>query len=147
MAASDSTVFMARRYLQRGFLDTAMRLFVRNPANVEESDWAHLAQALMERDRVVDAVRICETGGIPVPRERLLQLGDDRLRRRDVRNAIGYYELAEADQERWAEVVDVLARLPHQELLALEIAERYLGAESPAADAGGLPAADAAIAV
>jgi len=31
MPASDSEVLVGRRYLERGFLDAAMRLFVRNP--------------------------------------------------------------------------------------------------------------------
>jgi len=127
MPANDSAVLIARRYLDKGFIDAAMRLFARNPGSVDAADWQRLAEALMERRRVSEAVAVCELGGIPVPRERLLALGDEQLRRRSVKSAIEYYELADADRARWARVVDVLAAVPERELLAIKIAERYLG--------------------
>src|SRR5581483_9700766 len=95
MPASQSEVLVGRRYLERGFLDKAMKLFVRNAALVEPADWALLADRLMERDRVLDA-------------------------------AIRLYEMAGADRERWARVVDVLTAMPDRELLAIGIAERHL---------------------
>jgi len=83
MHAGHSTVLIGRRYLERGFLDVAMRLFVRNAAMVEKRDWALLVERLMDRHRIVDAVRACEIGGVPVPRVQLLALGDGSLRRKD----------------------------------------------------------------
>lgn len=129
--ASDSEVLVARRYLQNGFLDAAMRLFARNVARVEARDWTELANRLMERQRVADAVQICELGGIPLPTDRLLLLGDAHLRRKDFDNAIHYYELADADSERWGRVVDALTRVPEQELRAIGIAERHLMSDRP----------------
>jgi hypothetical protein len=129
MPANDSQVLIARRYLDKGFIDAAMRLFARNPGSVGAADWQRLAEALMERRRVSEAVAVCELGGIPVPRERLLALGDEQLRRRSVKSAIEFYELAEADRGRWAQVVDMLAAVPERELLAIKIAERYLSDE------------------
>ncbi|HEV7733148.1 MAG TPA: hypothetical protein VGR62_13340 [Candidatus Binatia bacterium] len=121
-----SEVLVGRRYLERGFVDTALRLFVRNAAHVETADWLLLVERLMERNRVADVVRVCELGDVPLPRERLLALGDAALRRRDVDGAKTLYELADADRERWAAFVDVLSALPERERLALSLAERYL---------------------
>ncbi len=129
-----SELLIARRYLAHGFLDAAMRLFFRNAGDVGAEDWAALANRLMERGRIVDAVAVCERGGIALPRAELLALGDRHLRRKDVDGAIHYYELAGADRARWSGLVDVLAVLPGRELQAREIAERHLaaGADSPA---------------
>src|SRR3990172_4137296 len=102
MPASESEVLVGRRYLERGFLDAAMRLFTRNAALVMPADWTRLADRLLERNRVPDVVRVCELGGVPLPRERMLQSGDLALRRRDVDSAMRIYELADADRERWA---------------------------------------------
>ena len=101
MPASESEVLVGRRYLERGFLDAAMRLFVRNAELVTAADWASLAERLLERNRIPDAVRVCELGGVPLPRERMLVAADASLRRKDVDGAMRLYELAGADRERW----------------------------------------------
>jgi hypothetical protein len=126
MPTKSSEVLVGRRYLERGFLDAAMKLFVRNAPVVEPTDWTCLAERLMERSRIPDVVRVCEVGGVPLPRERMLGLADDHLRRRDVDTAIRLYELANADRERWARLVDVLTSLPDRERLAIEVTERHL---------------------
>jgi hypothetical protein len=76
MPASDSEVLVGRRYLERGFLDAAMKLFIRNAELVTPADWGRLGERLMERNRIPDVVRICELGGVPLPRERMLAAGD-----------------------------------------------------------------------
>jgi hypothetical protein len=126
MPTKPSEVLVGRRYLERGFLDAAMRLFFRNAPVVEPADWTRLAERLMERSRIPDVVRVCEVGAVPLPRERLLGVADDHLRRRDVDTAIRLYELAGADRERWVRVVDLLAGLPDRERLAIEVTERHL---------------------
>src|SRR5216684_770657 len=130
MPASESEVLVGRRYLERGFLDAAMRLFVRNAELVMAADWASLAERLLERNRIPDAVRVCELGGVPLPRERMLVAADASLRRKDVDGAMRLYELAGADRERWAKLVDVLTALPDRERQAIEIADRHLGGEA-----------------
>jgi hypothetical protein len=90
---------------------------------------------MLERDRIADAVRVCIVGGVPLPRERLLALGDRCLERRDTDRAIQFYETGTADQERWNRVVDVLTSSPDQELRAIELAERYLVSKAPRSDA------------
>ena len=131
MSTKSSEVLVGRRYLERGFLDAAMRLFVRNAAVVEPADWTRLAERLMERHRIPDVVRVCETGGVPLPRERMLAIGDEHLRRKDVDTAIRFYELAQADRERWIRLVDVLTGLPDRERLAIEVTERHLSTPDP----------------
>src|SRR5881396_1906669 len=126
-----STVLIGRRYLEHGFLDVAMRLFVRNAAQVEKRDWTLLVERLMDRQRIVDAVRVCEIGDVPVPCARLLALGDASLRRKDIEAAIRFYELGDADRKRWARVVDLLSARPDQERRAIALAERYLVGEAP----------------
>jgi hypothetical protein len=130
-----SRVLVGRRYVEHGFLDAAMRLFGQNPAVVEPQDWKELADKMLERDRIADAVRVCIVGGVPLPRERLLALGDRCLERRDTDRAIQFYETGTADQERWNRVVDVLTSSPDQELRAIELAERYLVSKAPRSDA------------
>jgi hypothetical protein len=137
-----SEVVVARRYLEHGFLDAAVRIFGRHTALVAADDWLRLVERLLERGRVTDAVAVCRTGGIPLPRERLLALGDRELQRKDVHGAVRYYELADADHARWSALVDVLTRLPGHELHAMEIAQRHL----VCADAAASPIAIAAIA-
>jgi hypothetical protein len=127
MPANESEVLVGRRYLDRGFLDAAMRLFVRNAELVTAADWTRLADRLLERNRVPDVVRVCELGGVPLPRERMLATGDACLKRKDVDSAIRPYELAEADRDRWTKLVDVLAGLPNRERQAVEVVERHLG--------------------
>jgi hypothetical protein len=84
MPASESEVLVGRRYLERGFLDAAMRLFVRNAELVTPADWTRLADRLLERNRIPDVVRVCELGEVPLPRERMLATGDACLKRKDV---------------------------------------------------------------
>ena len=130
MPASESEILVGRRYLERGFLDAAMRLFVRNAELVMPADWTRLADRLLERNRIADAVRVCELGGVPLPRERLLMAADACLKRKDVDGTLRLYELASADRERWTRLVDVLTMLPGRERQAIEIVERHLGPES-----------------
>jgi hypothetical protein len=125
-ARAHSEVLVGRRYLEHGFLDAAMRIFGRNAEWVAGADWEALVERLLERGRVAEAVRACAMGGLPLPRTKLLALGDRDLRRKDVLGAIHYYELADADQARWTALVDVLTRLPGYELQAVEIAGRHL---------------------
>ena len=81
MPASDSEVLVGRHYLERGFLDAAMNLFVKNAELVATADWSRLAERLLDRNRIPDVVRVCELGAVPLPRERMLQSGDLALRR------------------------------------------------------------------
>ncbi len=129
MSASRSEVLVGRRYLERGFLDAAMKLFLRNPDEVEPADWTRLAERLLERNRMPDVVRVCEEGHVPLPRERMLAVGDHYLERKNLDEAIRYFEMAGADRERWARVVDVLASLPDREHQAISVAERHLSDE------------------
>ena len=129
MPASESEVLVGRRYLERGFLDAAMRLFVRNAALVTSADWTRLAERLLERNRVPDAVRVCELGTVPLPRERLLAAADASLKRKDIDATVRLYELAGADRDRWTRLVDVLTALPDRARQAIEIVERHLGNE------------------
>jgi hypothetical protein len=132
-ATNSPKVLVARRYLERGFLDAAMRLFLANASLVDKRDWAALAARLMERQRIMDAVRVCEVGNVPMPREQLLSLGDGHLRRRDFEGAIRFYELGEADRQRWGQVIDLLTARPDQQLRAIELAERHLVDDEPVA--------------
>jgi hypothetical protein len=129
MPASEPEVSVGRRYLDRGFLDAAMRLFVKNAELVTAADWTRLAERLLERNRIPDAVRVCELGAVPLPRERLLAAADAFLKRKDVDGAMRLYELAGADRERWTHLVDVLTALPDRARQAIEIVERHLGSE------------------
>src|SRR3989454_6572526 len=115
MPASESEVLVGRRYLERGFLDAAMRLFVRNAELVTSPDWMRLADRLLERNRIPDAVRVCELGGVPLPRERMLAAADACLRRKDIDGTMRLYELAGAERERWVRLVDVMTALPDRE--------------------------------
>src|SRR5437667_10800017 len=130
MPASESEVLVARRYLERGFLDAAMRLLVRNAQLVVGADWNRLAERLLERNRIPDAVWICELGGVPLPRERLLAAADVCLKRKDIDGALRLYELVGVDRERWTRLVDVMTALPDRARQAVEIAERHLGPEA-----------------
>jgi hypothetical protein len=129
-----SRVLVARRYVEHGFLDAAMRLFAQNPAVVEPEDWTELAEKMIEHDRIDDAVRVCQVGGVPPPRERLLALGDRHLERRDIDRAIYFYEIGTADRERWSRLVDILTNSTEQELRAIELTERYLVGDFPLSD-------------
>jgi hypothetical protein len=136
MPASQTDVLVGRRYLDRGFLDAAMKIFVRNAPMVAAKDWATLAERLLERQRLSDVVRVCEVGGVPLPQQKLLEIGDLHLRRKDFDGAIRLYEMADADHERWTHIVDLLTAMPDRERQVLGIAERHLGKSpgpSPAA--------------
>jgi hypothetical protein len=135
MPARESEVLVGRRYLERGFLDAAMKLFTRNPELVTAADWTRLADGLLERHRIPDVVRICELGAVPLPRERILSTADASLKRKDVDAAIRLYELVGADRDRWTRLVDVLTSLPERARQAVEIAERHLRVERAAEDA------------
>jgi hypothetical protein len=135
MPASESEVIVGRRYLERGFLDAAMKLFTRNAQLVTAADWTRLADRLLERNRIPDVVRICELGAVPLPRDRILATADAYLKRKDVDAALRLYELVGADRERWTRLVDALASLPDRARQAVEIAERHLGAVQPEAEA------------
>ena len=141
MPASEAEILVGRRYLDRGFLDAAMKIFLRNAELVSAEDWRALSDRLMERNRIADVVRVCEMGGVPLPRERMLALADMHLRRKDLDAAIRLYELADADREHWARVVDLLTAVPERQRLALELAERHLcpddDAEPPLSAAPG----------
>jgi hypothetical protein len=121
---------VGRRYLERGFLDAAMKLFVRNVAEVTAADWSALVDRLMERNRVTDVVSICGLASIPLPRERMLELGDRALKRRDVDAGLRFYELGKADRERWGMMLDVLTTYPDRERQAVEVVARHLNEES-----------------
>jgi hypothetical protein len=131
MPASESEVLVGRRYLERGFLDAAMRLFLRNAVIVTSADWTRLADRLLERNRTADVVRICELGQVPLPRERMLASGDALLKRKDVDGAMRIYELVDADRDRWTKLVDVMTALPDRARQAVEIVERHLSAPAP----------------
>lgn len=127
MPGSKSEVLVGRRYLERGFLDAALKLLVRNAEHVTREDWTLLAERLMDRNRVADVVSVCALGNIPLPRQRLLELGDAYLQRRSVDAAIHVYELAEADRDRWLRTLDVLTGFPERQRQAVAIVERHLG--------------------
>lgn len=126
MATTASHLLIARRYLERGFLDTAMDLLVRNASVAEADDWLRLSEALLERQRIADVVRVCEMGGVPLPRERLLALGDARLQGRDLDGAKLLYETADADLGRWERFLDVVTACPSRQRLAIAVAERHI---------------------
>jgi hypothetical protein len=134
MSANRSEVLVGRRYLERGFLDAAMKLFVRNAAEVSAPDWSVLVDRLMERNRVTDVVAVCSLASIPLPHERMLELGDRALRRRDVDAALRFYELGKADRDRWGMMLDVLTTYPDRERQAVEVVARFLDEESEARD-------------
>src|SRR5436305_14390036 len=79
MHAGHSTVLIGRRYLEHGFLDVAMRLFVRNAAQVEKRDWTLLVERLMDRQLIVVAVRVCGIGYVDVLCARLHAFCDESL--------------------------------------------------------------------
>ena len=139
MPASDSEVLVARRYLDRGFLDAALKLLVRNAELVTSADWSKLAERLMERNRIADVVRVCELGEVPLPREKMLGLADRHLRRKDIDSAMRLYELVGADRERWVRLLDVLTALPDRERQAVEVVERHLRPEPRVEDTRKTP--------
>jgi hypothetical protein len=127
MRLCESEVLVGSRYLARGFLDAALALFVRNAPLVAAADWETVVDRLMKRRRIADVVRVCRLGSIPLPRARLLELGDAALARRDVESAKDLYEIAEADTERWSRLLDFLIGSPERSRMALAVAARHLG--------------------
>jgi lipopolysaccharide biosynthesis regulator YciM len=128
MTHADAEVFLARRYLAKGFVDDALRIFMQHVDSVPAEDWVALRDRLLERGRVGDVVTVCRAGKIPIPREDLLQLGDEYLARADVDRAIDLFELIEADPARWEQVVDRLIEMPDRFQQARSIAARHLSA-------------------
>jgi|SRR5438105_11141027 len=131
---SRSEVTIARRYLDHGFLDVALRMFSRNAEDVRSDDWTRLVDRLVERGRVPEAIETCRIGDVPMPRQTLLALGDRRLGCNDLDAATHYYELAEANYERWDALVDALVRQPARELQAIAITERHLVPRRPSVE-------------
>jgi len=119
-------VEVARGMLAHGFLDRPLRLLLENAAHVRAEDWSLLSERLIADGRLEEAVYVCRTGGIELPRAELLARGDQELRRRDIDGAIHHYELAEASRERWEALLDVLVGLPNRELTARRIARKHL---------------------
>src|SRR5258706_5950079 len=60
-----SEVVVARRFLDHGFIDAAMRIFERQARQVTADDWNRLVDRLLERGRIVDVVRTCQVGDVP----------------------------------------------------------------------------------
>lgn len=131
MTRADAEVFLGRRYLAKGFVEDAMRVFLQHPDSVAAADWQLLRDGLMERGRITDAVNVCRLGKIPVPRQQLLELGDEYLRRGELDRAIDLYDLVEADRERWERMVDRLIEYPDRQQQARSIATRYLDTPTP----------------
>jgi len=131
MTRDDAEIFLARRYLAKGFLDDAFRLFMGHPAEFSPDDWAALRDRLLERGRVTDAVTVCRVADVPLPREEILSLGDQYLARADIDRAIDLYEMGEADPTRWEKVVDRLIELPDRLPQARTIAEKHLSVPQP----------------
>lgn len=126
MTNDDAEVFLGRRYLAKGFVDDAMRIFMQHADTVGPDDWTALRDRLLERGRIADVLTVCGVGKIPIPREELLELGDQYLARADVDRAIDLYEQIEADQPRWERVVDRLIEMPDRFQQARSIAARHL---------------------
>jgi len=122
-------VEVARGMLAHGFLDRPLRLFLENAAHVRAEDWSLISERLIAEGRLDDAVYVCRTGGIELPRAEVLARGDQELRRRDIDGAIHHYELADASRERWEALLDVLIGLPNRELTARAIARKHLADE------------------
>ena len=139
--AVESELLVARRYLEHGFIDAGMTILIRHAAHVAQDDWQLLIERLMERHRIADVVSICTLSGASLPRERLLAIGDRHLHRRDADGAIHFYEMGEADRERWSRVVDVLAMRPDRKLRAVSIAARYLVGDAAVSAASTVHAA------
>jgi thioredoxin-like negative regulator of GroEL len=126
MTHAEAEVFLARRYLAKGFVDDALRILMQHADSVPVEDWVALRDRLLERGRIGDVVMACRAGKIPIPREELLQLGDEYLARSDIDRAIDLFELIEADQARWEQLVDRLIEMPDRFQQARSIAARHL---------------------
>lgn len=131
MTRADAELFLGRRYLAKGFLDDALRVFMQQRELVGADDWTALRDHLLERGRVGDAVNVCRAGNIDIPQQELLELGDQYLTRGDIDRAIDIYEMLEADQARWEQVVDRLIEYPDRHQQARSIATRHLSSPRP----------------
>ncbi len=126
MTDAEADAFLGRRYLKKGFLDDALRMFMQHPTYFTPADWTSLRDCLLVRGRITDVIDICKVAGIPIPRDELLSMGDEYLRRTDVERAITFYEIAAADQARWERVIDHLIQRPDRYQQARSIAVRHL---------------------
>ena len=131
MTRADAELFLGRRYLAKGFLDDALRVFMQQRDLVSAEDWTALRDQLLERGRIGDAVNVCRAGNIAIPQQELLELGDQYLTRGDIDRAIDIYEMLEADQTRWEQVVDRLIEYPDRHQQARSIATRHLNNPRP----------------
>lgn len=134
----EAEIMVGRRYLERGFLDTALNMFSKHVGRVDRKDWEELVGRLMAENRVVDVLKVCDLCGLPLPRLQFLELGDKHLKRRDIEGAIRLYELATAERDRWEKVVDALTAIPEQKRRAIMVAERHLVNEAPASSGAHL---------
>jgi hypothetical protein len=64
---AQAEIVVARRYLDHGFVDAAMRIFAAAP-QVPPADWQQLVVRLLERGRVNDAVDMSGSA-TPLPRQ------------------------------------------------------------------------------
>ena len=131
MTRADAELFLGRRYLAKGFLDDALRVFMQQRDLVGTDDWTALRDNLLERGRVADAVNVCRAGDIAVPQQQLLELGDQYLTRGDIDRAIDIYEMLDADQARWEKVVDCLIEYRDRHQQARSVATRHLSGPRP----------------
>ncbi len=130
MTNTDAEMFLGRRLLANGFFDDALRVFMQHADTVPPEDWILLRDRLMERGRIADVIGVCRTGNIPIPREELLEIGDQYLARADVDHAIDLYEVIDADQARWERVVDRLIERPGRFQQARAITARHLSGKT-----------------
>ena len=126
MAYDAAEILVGRRYLAKGFVDDALRVFVQHAEGVAADDWTTLRDRLLERGRLTDVVDVCRIGNVPLPREEILSIGDHYLRRAEMDRAIDVYEMAGADQARWERVVDRLIERPDRVRQARSIAAKHL---------------------
>lgn len=126
MPSKEADVLIGRRCLAKGYIDQALDAFSRNAEAVETDDWERLRDALLERGRLHDMVRVCGLGTVAIPRERVLARADHALVMKDIDLVLDLYGLADADRERWEKAVDVLIDMPDRRRQAVSIADRHL---------------------
>lgn len=126
MPSKEADVMVGRRCLAKGYVDQACASFSRNAETVETDDWERLRDALLDRGRMHDMVRVCALGAVAVPREEVLARADRALMVKDIDLVLDLYELGGADRERWEKAVDVLIDMPDRRRQAVTIADRHL---------------------
>jgi len=133
MPSKKADILIAKRSLAKGYVDQALDAFSRNADAVEANDWEQLRDALLERGRVREMVRVCGLGAVAIPRDELLARADHALVMKNIDQVIDLYELAGADRARWEKAVDVLIDMPDRRRQAVSIADRHLveGAHPP----------------